>query len=112
LLKNLRVCLPALNLLTCTAVFMWVYSSYRYDALNIGGATGNINFWILMGDIGFYSTIPLWVLSIVVAIWQSCFEKNETKLRRFSRFIVMTCCAPIFAYGLNWALNVGVRSIT
>lgn len=110
-MTKLRSVMVVGHSLMFVAISLWVYSGYRYDALNIGGAAGDVNFWIRMGDIGFYGGIPLWILCIVVAIWGTIGGKLGEKSERVFWCLFSVCGAPALAFGLNAILNAGIRTL-
>jgi hypothetical protein len=56
--------LPSLKLayfIVLTLDVCWGYTSYKYNWLNVGGGTGDVNFWIIAGEIATYAFFASWL---------------------------------------------------
>ena len=54
------------HLVVATSAVLWAYTSYKYNWLNVGGGTGDVDFWIVAGDIASFSFLGAWLSLLVV----------------------------------------------
>ena len=59
------------HLVVATLAVLWAYTSYKYNWLNVGGGTGDIDFWIVAGDIAWFSFLGSWLLLLVTTAFSS-----------------------------------------
>lgn len=108
-MKKSRAILVIGHLAMLLAIAMWVYSSYRYDALNIGGVAGNVDFWISAGDLSFYIGMILWALCIIASACIAWAKKIESIYERVFWCTFSIAAAPVIAFGLHAIFNASVQ---
>ena len=59
------------HLIVATLAVLWAYTSYKYNWLNIGGGVGDIDFWIVTGNIASYSFLGAWLSLLVITAFNS-----------------------------------------
>jgi multisubunit Na+/H+ antiporter MnhB subunit len=59
------------HLIVAALAVLWAYTSYKYNWLNIGGGIGDIDFWIVTGNIASYSFLGAWLSLLVITAFNS-----------------------------------------
>lgn len=56
----------------------WVYTSHKDDCLNVGPCKGDVDFWIWLGDVAFYSFTGTWITLLML----TCFVSKNAITKR------------------------------
>lgn len=102
--RSMRRHLLLFQLAAFAAVALWVYSSHRYNGLHGGGMSGDVDFWIRMGDIGFGFGVALWAANILLAGYWACVRRLGGLAEGAGWVLLAVFGTPIFSYGLALVL--------
>ena len=62
---------------TATSAVAWAFTSYKNNWLNIGGGAGDVNFWLMSGDLACWSFVACWcALLVVTKLSSKCFRPD------------------------------------
>ncbi|MES2153482.1 MAG: hypothetical protein V4508_27195 [Pseudomonadota bacterium] len=111
-MKTIRILLIACQSLALTFAAVWMYAGYRYDALNIGGAKGNVDSWDSLLTIGCVGTLVAWTFSVLVAFCGGYFEWIESKRERNWWVVASLLGTPTAIIIFYTILNSNVHAIT
>jgi len=108
-MKIIRASLVITHFVMLCGVALWSYSSYRYNSLNIGGAVGDVNLWIRLGDIGFYIGLILWAVCITASLCIAQAGKFESKPQAIYWIAFSLLSAPVVFFSLGALLHANVH---
>jgi hypothetical protein len=96
---SIRGALVLLHFALSCAMAAWFYAGHRYNGLNIGGATGDVNLWVRVGDIGYFATLGCWLLCVVAAILAGWADMFASKRERIFWAVLSVVSAPVALLG-------------
>lgn len=103
---NRRIHLALLHILALACAVGWAFASHKYDCFNVGPCRGNVNFWITLGDVAFYSFLGSWVaLLACTALWSRQFKgAGASALVWF----IAAMLPPVAMLTSSWLFNLGI----
>lgn len=102
---NLRS-LQLAYLIVLTLDVCWGYTSYKYNWLNVGGGKGDVNFWIIAGEIATYAFFGSWLGLLVLTGIGSRIIFSTWQARGISWFLAIAL--PIgTAFAADWFFHRG-----
>ena len=57
------------NIVVLVIAAAWAAASHQYNMLNIGGAKGNVEFWIVTSDLFVYFGFVSWLVIVISTVW-------------------------------------------
>ena len=89
-----------------TAAVAWAFTSYKYNWLNVGGGMGDVDFWIVLGDIACWTFFGCWIALLVVTQLSSKRVRPDWRLRALS-WAAAVLLPPAVMFGASWVFHLG-----
>jgi hypothetical protein len=104
--KPIGAAICVLHVLTCLSAAGWMYTSHMYDCFNIGPCTGDVDYWIRLGDIAFYSfALSLLALFVGAGLHSGQAVGMRSKVIAWAAALTLP---PAALFASHWLFNVGV----
>jgi hypothetical protein len=94
------------NALVALLAVGWTYASTQYDWLNVGGRTGNVNFWYYTNGLLAYATLILWVLCLLLILPLGIKFKTG-KWRLLGAIVLTVLLGPAITLTASWFFHLG-----
>lgn len=103
-----RYFLPTLLALQLTLALGAGYTTYRFDAINLGVSQGDYGFWVRFGEPLFYAALLLWGIAVAVTGYSAakCFSSRH-RWRALTLVLFAVALTPVGYAGIISFLEQG-----